>query len=183
MSDANVENHYDSTDPEVSPEACTEIWSAVDKKWKEDFLKGLKRRDDGLDDVQDEDYVPYEVEIPLELKTHRGALKITAVVGDGQVREWVEDLEKQGSVTIDGNHVRGLGPYARVPLTETERLVWLAINDSRGWTATLKGIKRKIKNKKLSTDQIEDILEDLVSRGWIDHADYLGQPGYYRLPF
>lgn len=169
MFDNNVENHDERLEQGMSPETWNEPWNAVERKWKEDLFKSLRRGSEYVEDLA------CEAKIELELETERGTLKVTAAIKEAQVEHWIEDLEKQGCLTRDDKNVlTGLGPYAKVPLTQTENEVLFALNHHRTWIVTLMGVKKRMKTKEVDTDEVKEILDDLVNRGYVKHVEGLG---------
>jgi len=149
------------------------VFHAMGKRWKHDLLHRLKRGPMDIDDP--------EGDVSIRQRTEDGDLDIEISVDRKLFEGWIDDLQKEGLLTIEGSTLRGLGEFAQAPLSEIEVEVLIALNSAYQLSITPLGVRRNLEKSKLTTKQVETILEDLVRKGHVEIvAATYGRPRTFR---
>jgi hypothetical protein len=147
------------TNRSLSSEVRGEISTFLEYAWKEDLLWRLRRGSLNISELNSQ--------ISMPVYGHQMALEIKALVLPYFLMTWIEDLEKGGSLTKDGETLTGLGEYAQIPISEIEREILSVLRSARGRTMTETGLLRKMKSSGLGNKQIEEGLGSLVRKGYV----------------
>ena len=153
----------ENLEPKISPEVLREIENLLGYAWKRKVLEKLKR---GPVKMYELDYKTVIGENMNDIR-----LQIQAVVSRQHQISWIEDLEIQGLLIRDGQTLTGIGQYSHIPLSKIESEVISSLNSAFGCTMTATGVKRRMKHSSLSVQQIEAVLEGLVTKGYVVDID------------
>jgi hypothetical protein len=149
-----------NSDPTLSDEVLGNIVNFLEQSWKMDLLSELKRGSLRVSGLSCQIVVPQQV-------YERAALQIGASVLPDLLISWIDDLEKEGVLSRDGETLTGLGEYAQIPLSDTEEEIVSVLRSVRGRTMTETGVLRKMKGSGLSDEQIAEGLGGLVKKGYV----------------
>jgi hypothetical protein len=152
-------------DPGPSPELMKEIVNLLGQTWQQNLLKEL-RRGPGKP--------PTYAEVLLDVDNEEACITIEGCLDDAVMESLIEDLEEQGFVTRDDNGIlTGLGQYAEVALTEIEKDVLAAMKRCKGPTITPVGVRRKLKGVRISTGQVQVVLDELARKGYVKEEEVI----------
>jgi predicted transcriptional regulator len=144
----------------LSPDACRAISAASGRACKERLLSQLRRGPVEFDELHED--------VTLEQDTGDLWLEVRATLSHETMDRLVDELQEEGLLARQGNTLTGLGPYAEIPLTESEERVYVTLCTAFGKSMTAIGLTRKMKDSQLNTEQIQAMLEGLVTKGYVE---------------
>jgi hypothetical protein len=155
--------NIEKRDSGLSPEILGEIINHVGKACQNRMLDKVKR---GPMEVCYSDY-----DVTVTAKTKEAFLTIEGSFSDDKMDSLIDELEKQGFLTRDGDTLIGLGEYAEVEMTGIEEQVLSALKSAYGRTMTAMGVRRKMKDSWISTERVQEVLEGLANKNYVEEVE------------
>jgi len=151
-------------EPRLSAKAMKEFIKFLGEKYQYDVLNKLRRGPLNRHD--------FYGDLTLEMDVDEACIDIEACLNADIEESLIEDIVRKGFANhYDDGTLTGLGPYAEVPLTENEEELLAELRNSSGGTGTVMGLKRKFKFIRIKCDPIQEMVQSLVAKGYVEAVD------------
>lgn len=159
-----ISTKIEELDLDVSPKLIKQIVNLLGQTWQQSLLKELK--------TGPVDPYPTYGEVLLDVDNDEACITIEACLSGSVADSLVEDLLDKGFARQDNDGtLTGLGQYAEIELTWAEELVLSALKSAYGRTMTAMGVRRKMKNSWMYTKQVQEALEGLAAKKYVEEVE------------
>lgn len=162
--DEGPPTEIEDLDLKVHPTFIKRIVNLQEQAWQQTLMQSLKNGPVNP-------YVDPE-EVILGIHTDGAYITIEAYLDEEVKESLIEDIVRQGFARQDEDGtLTGLGLYAESELTWIEKKVLAVARSTKRGSITPVGVKRKLKDVKISTREIKGALNELANKGYLQQKE------------